>query len=407
MSSLLKKIRENFALTLLISVVIGLILGFVLGDNAAVLAPIGTVFTRLLKMMVPILVLFSISSAFANIADAKKLARFGGKTIGWFVCTTTVASIIGIITGLIFKPGQGLQITGEAVEDVAVSIDDYIAWLPENFLGCIAEGNTVQIVFLAIFVGIAVVCVKNLEAKGRIVAFLNSGMGLVLTLIQGIMYIAPLGVAALTATSVASMKGALVSEMGSFLAAYSIAFVLQVVLCYFVLLRVVGKVNPFRFTKKLFPALITAFTSTSSAATLPLTLQCVKEMGVDEEVADFGVPLGCTFNMDSMGLEIPLYIMLGMYAVGQNPSFGNLIMFVLFGIAFSVGCAGVPGGGLAIAVILINAFGLPTQVVALISAVFFYLDCTGTAMNIWGDAACSVIVARTEGQFDDEKFNAA
>lgn len=167
MSALLKKIRENFALTLLISVVVGLILGFALGDKAAVLAPIGTVFTRLLKMMVPILVLFSISSAFANIADAKKLARFGGKTIGWFVCTTTVASIIGIVMGLIFKPGQGLQITGEAVEDVAVSIDDYIAWLPENFLGCIAEGNTVQIVFLAIFVGIAVVCMKNDESQSR------------------------------------------------------------------------------------------------------------------------------------------------------------------------------------------------------------------------------------------------
>ncbi|MCR4956717.1 MAG: dicarboxylate/amino acid:cation symporter [Lachnospiraceae bacterium] len=407
MSTILKKIRDNFALTLLISVVVGLALGFLLGDKAQMLAPIGTVFTRLLKMMVPILVLFSIASAFANIADAKKLARFGGKTILWFLCTTTIASVIGIVMGLIFKPGMGMKISGEAVEAVSVSVDDYIAWLPENFVGCISEGNTVQIVFLAIFIGIAVVCMKNQTAKEHLKTFLNTGMELVLTLIQGIMYIAPLGVAALTATSVASMKGALVSSMGSFLAAYSIAFVLQVVVCYFGLLRVVGKVNPFRFTRKLLPALITAFTSTSSAATLPLTMQCVKDMGVNDEVADFGVPLGCTFNMDSMGLEIPLYIMLGMYAVGQNPSIGNLVMFVLFGIAFSVGCAGVPGGGLAIAVILINAFGLPTQVVAMFSAVFFYLDCTGTAMNIWGDAACSVIVARTEGQFDDAKFNAS
>lgn len=406
MSSVFKKIREHFALVLLIAVIVGLALGFILGDKAVVLAPFGTIFTRLLKMMVPVLVLFSISSAFANIADAKKLARFGGKTIGWFVVTTTIASIIGIVMGLIFKPGLGLDISGEAVEAVSVSVDDYIAWLPENFLGAIAEGNTIQIVFLAIFIGLTVVTMKNDESKNRLKAFLNTGMDMVLQLVQGIMYYAPIGVAALTATSVASMKGALVSEMGSFLAAYSIAFVLQVVIAYFGLLALVGKVNPFKFTKKLFPALITAFTSTSSAATLPLTLQCTKDMGVDEEIADFGIPLGCTFNMDSMGLEIPLYIMLGMYAVGQNPTFGNLIMFVIFGIAFSVGCAGVPGGGLAIAVILINAFGLPTQVVAMISAVFFYLDCTGTAMNIWGDAACSVIVARTEGKLDMEKFNA-
>ncbi|NLU25034.1 MAG: dicarboxylate/amino acid:cation symporter [Clostridiales bacterium] len=406
MSSFFKKMREHFALTLLISVVVGLILGLILGDKAAVLAPFGTVFTRLLKMVVPVLVLFSISSSFANIADAKKLARFGGKTIGWFVITTTCAAILGIVMGLIFQPGAGLQISGEAVDAVSVSVDDYIAWLPENFLGCISNGDTIQIVFLSIFIGIAVVCMKNNDSKLSVKNFLNSGMELVLTIIQGIMYYAPIGVAALTATSIASMKGALVSEMGSFLIAYTLAFVLQVVLCYFVLLRVVGKVNPFRFTKKLFPAIITAFTSTSSAATLPLTMKCTKDMGVSKEVADFGVPLGCTFNMDSMGLEIPLYIMLGMFAVGQHPSFGNLIMFVLFGIVFSIGCAGVPGGGLAIAVILINAFGLPTQVVAMISAVFFYLDCTGTAMNIWGDAVCSVIVARTEGVFDDAKFNA-
>lgn len=403
--NLLKSIREHFALTLLISVIVGLIIGFILGDNASVLAPFGTIFTRLLKMVVPVLVLFSISSAFANIADAKKLARFGGKTIGWFVITTTVASIIGIIMGLIFKPGQGLSIPGEEVEAVSVSVDDYIDWLPDNFLGSVANGNTIQIVFLAIFIGIAVVAMKNNEQKNSAKNFLNTGMNLVLTLIQGIMYYAPIGVAALTATSIASMKGALISEMSSFLVAYSLAFVLQIAICYFALLALVGKVNPIRFTKKLFPALITAFTSTSSAATLPLTLECTKKMGVSDEVADFGIPLGCTFNMDSMGLEIPLYIMLGMFAVGQEPNFGNIIMFVLFGIAFSVGCAGVPGGGLAIAVILINAFGLPTEVVALISAVFFYLDCTGTAMNIWGDAACSVIVARSEGAFDDAKFN--
>lgn len=405
MSAFLKKMREHFALTLLISVVVGLILGFALGDNASVLAPFGTVFTRLLKMVVPVLVLFSISSAFANISDAKKLARFGGKTIGWFVVTTTVAAVIGIVAGLIFKPGAGLQITGDAIEAVSVSVDDYIAWLPSNFLGCIANGDTIQIVFLAIFIGIAVVSMKNNERKNSIKNFLNCGMDLVLTIVQGIMYYAPIGVAALTATSVSAMKGALISEMTSFLLAYTVAFVLQIVICYFGLLRVVGKVNPFRFTKKLLPALITAFTSTSSAATLPLTLKCTKDMGVNEEVADFGIPLGCTFNMDSMGLEIPLYIMLGMYAVGQTPSFGNVLMFVLFGIVFSIGCAGVPGGGLAIAVILIDAFGLPTEVVALISAVFFYLDTTGTAMNIWGDAACSVIVSRTENAFDDKKLN--
>lgn len=403
---ILKKMSDNFAITLLGSVIVGLILGLLLGDSASVLAPFGTIFTRLLKMMVPVLVLFSIASAFANIGDARKMSKWGGKVIGYFLLTTTIASVIGIICGLVFKPGAGLDISGAAQEVAKVSIDDFIAWLPGNFLGCIAEGNTIQIVFLAIFVGIAVVLMKEKKYQESITHFLNAGQELILTIIKGIMLYAPIGIAALTATSISDMKGSLMSEMTSFLLAYSVAFVLQVVICYFGLLRIIGKVNPFKFTKKLFPALITAFTTTSSAATLPVTLQCTKDIGVDEGIADFAIPLGVTFNMDSMGLEIPLYIMLGMYAIGQNPTFSNLLLFVIMGIAFSVGCAGVPGGGLAIAVILVAAFGLPTQVVAWISAVFFFLDTTGTAMNIWGDAVCSVIVARGEGLLDDAKFNA-
>ena len=252
----------------------------------------------------------------------------------------------------------------------------------------------------------AVVFMPTGETKDRLTHFLSDGEELILQLVKGIMYYAPIGVAALMATSIGGLKGAFVSQMGSFLAAYSIAFVLQVVLCYFGLLAWVGKVNPFIFTRKMFPALITAFTTTSSAATLPVNLKCAKGMGVDAEMADFGLPLGVTFNMDSMAIEIPLYIMLGMYAVGAAPTIGQLFLFVLMGIAFSIGCAGVPGGGLAIAVILVNAFGLPTDVVAWIAAVFFYLDVTGTVMNIWGDVVCTTVVASNEGKLDREKFYA-
>lgn len=403
--NLLKKMNEHFAVTLITSVVVGLLLGLLMGDSVSVLAPFGTIFTRLLGMLVPVLVLFSISSSFANIGSARKMTKWGSKVIGWFLVTTTIATLLGIVTGLIFKPGTGLIIEGEAQEITQISADNFIEWLPDSFLGCIANKNTIQIVFLAIFIGVAVVCMEDGESKIGIKKFLNAGMDLCLQLVKGIMYYAPIGIAALTATSVASMKGALLGEMTSFLIAYSIAFVLQIVICYLGLLKVFGKVNPITFTKKMMPAIITAFTTTSSASTMPVTLKCVKDMGVKDEVADFSIPLGVTFNMDSMGLEIPLYIMLGMYAIGQNPTLSNLFLFVVMGIAFSVGCAGVPGGGLAIAVILVNAFGLPTQVVAWIAAIFFYLDATGTAMNIWGDAACSVIVARSEGLLDDEKFN--
>lgn len=407
MKKVIKGIYSHFALTLLISVIIGVVLGLALGDSASVLKPFGTIFTRLLVMMVPVLVLFSISSSFANIGDAKKLSRWGGKVILWFLFTTFIAIVLGIVCGEIFKPGVGATIAGyEGVEAAGISVDNYIEWLPANFLGCIAEGNTVQIVFLAMFIGVAVVTMKDGdETKSAVTRFLNHGMDLTLKIIQGIMYYAPFGIIGLTASGVSSMKDSFMETMGSFLIAYTVAWVAQVVLCYFGLLAVVGKVNPFKFTKKMFPALITAFTTTSSSGTLPMTLKCTKDLGVDDEVADFGIPLGVTFNMDSMGILIPLYIFLGMGVIGQTPDVGDLFIMVIMGIAFSIGCAGVPGGGIAIAAILIDAFGLPTECVGWIAACFFYIDVLGTPMNIWGDSVCSLIVSKSEGRFDIDKFN--
>lgn len=402
----IKKMYDHFAIMLLAAAVIGAILGVVMGENAAVLAPFGTIFTRLLKMLVPVIVFFSIASSFANIGDARKLSKWAGKVIGFFIMTTVIGCILGIVTGMIFRPGEGISIPSAEYEVTTITADMFIDWLPANFIGCIAEGNTIQIVFLAIFVGLGTIFMPEGKGKEGVTAFLNGGQGLILSIVKGIMYYAPIGIAALMATSITSLKGSFAAEMGKFIMAYNISFVLQVVVCYFLLLKVFTGLSPIKFTKKMMPAIITAFTTTSSAATLPVNLKCVKDCGVDDEIADFGVPLGVTFNMDSMAIEIPLYIMLGMFAIGQTPNIGNLILFVVMGIAFSIGCAGVPGGGLAIAVILVNAFGLPVEVVAWIAAIFFWLDITGTAMNIWGDAVCTTVVAKSEGLLDVDKFNA-
>ena len=406
MKDVLKKLFKNFAVLLLISAILGIIVGIAVGEKASVLSPFGTVFTRLLGMVVPVLVFFSISSSFANIGDAKKLTRWAGKVIGYFLLTTFIGTLIGIACGLIFKPGQGLTLPDAEYEVTTITAQMFIDWLPSNAVGCLAEGNTIQIVFLSIFVGLATVFMPDGKSKKTLVNLLNAGQDLCLQIIKGIMYYAPIGIFALMAASISSLQGSFLGEMANFLIAVTLGFAVHIVLCYFGMIKFIAKLNPIKFTKKLFPALITAFTTTSSAGTMPVTLQCTKDIGVDDEVADFGIPLGVTFNMDSMAVEIPLYIMLGMYAVGTAPNVGQLILFALMGVAFSIGCAGVPGGGLAIAVILVNAFGLPVEVVGWIAAVFFYLDVTGTTMNIWGDAVCTAIVAKSEDLFDEEKFNA-
>lgn len=395
----------NFPVILLISAVGGLIAGFIVGEPISIISPLGDIFTRLLFMLVPGIVFFSIASSFANIGDVKKLGRWASKVIGWFLITTLIGTLIGCVGGIIFKPGKGLEIPETDYEVTKMSAQNFIEWLPNNAFGALAEGDIIQIVFFAIFTGIAIVVMPNKKHKKVLEDILNAGQELFLTITKYVMYYAPVGIFALMAVSVGSFKGALIYEMSSFLIAYSIAFVLQIVIVYILIFWVATKLNPITFINKAAPALITAFATVSSAGTLPITLECTKRMGVEDEIADFGIPLGVTFNMDSMAIEIPLYIMLGFYAVGYTPTFGQLVQFVLLGVLFSIGCAGVPGGGLAVAAILVDAFGLPVEVVGWIGAVFFYLDVTGTAMNIWGDMVCTTIVAKSEGMLDESKFN--
>lgn len=395
----------RFPIFLLAATVLGAIFGGVLPDYVKYVSPLGDIFTRLLFMIVPALVFFSIASSFANIGSVKKLGKWGGKIIGGFLVTTTIATVIGLIVGLFMKPGKGLTIEQTDLEEASISSNTFISWIPENAFGALSSGDIIQIVILAMIIGMAVVVMSAGTEKDFLGKLLNSGQALFITITKYIMYVAPFGIFALIAGSVSAFKGSLLSEMASFLSAFTIAFIIQVVLVYFLLFWIVTRLNPFKLTANMLPAIFTAFGTVSSAGTMPVTLTSVKKAGVKDEIAEFGIPLGVTFNMDSMGLQIPMYVMLGMYALDMSPTPMQLVQFVLLGIVFSIGTAGVPGGGLAVATILVGAFNLPIDIVGWIAAVFVYLDLTGTVMNIYGDSVVTTAVAKSEGQLDLEKYN--
>lgn len=402
----MKKVKFNLTIWIVIASVLGGIIGFFISEPISFLKPFGDLFTRLLFMVVPALVFFSIASSFANIGNMRKLSKWGGKIIGWFLMSTIFAAIIGTITGLIFKPGKGLKIEDAGYEATEITANTFIEWIPGNAFESLSTGNIIQIVIFSMIAGMAVVLMKSEKEKTFLVNLFNSGQALFLTITKYVMYYAPFGIFALMVNSVYQFKGGLLEEMSSFLAAFTISFIIQVVVVYFLLFWIITKLNPFTFTKKISSALLTACGTVSSAGTMPVTLEAAKNVGIKKDLRDFGIPLGVTFNMDSMALQIPMYIMLGMFTVGHQPTFFELITFVLLGIVFSIGTAGVPGGGLAVAIILVNAFGLPVDVVAWVAAVFIYLDITGTAMNVWGDLVSTTIAAKTEGQLDEDHFHA-
>lgn len=395
-----------FPLSVLAATILGVLYGIFFGDYTGVIEPLGTIFTRLLFMLVPGIIFFSIASSFASIGSMNKLGKTGGKVIGWFVLSTVIASIFGIIYGLIFKPGQGMALSDDAeVEPVDFSIDTFINWIPDNAFAALTEGEVIQIVVLAIFVGIAVILINRGDEKDLLVRMLNAGQTLFLTITKYAMYYAPVGIFALVAGSVAEMQGSFFTEMASFITAFSLSYVSQVIFVYFILFWLITRLNPFKLLKHLVPALLTAFGTVSSAATMPMTLKNSKDAGVDDETADFTIPLGVTFHMDSMALQIPMYVMLGVFAAGGSPSFFELFIYVIVGLAFTIGTAGVPGGGLAIATILVTTFNLPMDVVAWVSSIFIFLDVTGTVMNIWGDSVTAAIVSKRNGNLDEEKYN--
>ena len=161
MSGVFRWINQHFAISLLAGVIVGIILSFVMGDSVVVLKPLGKIFTRLLVMVVPVLVFFSIASSFANIGDAKRMKSWASKIIGWFILSMLISTFLGIAMGLIFKPGLGIELQTADFKVTEITADMFIEWLPKTFLGCIAEGNTIQIVFLSIFVGVAVVMMQE------------------------------------------------------------------------------------------------------------------------------------------------------------------------------------------------------------------------------------------------------
>ena len=420
---------------ILIGMLLGVIFGFLMLQiewGAAFIAlwikPLGTIFVKLLKLIAVPLILASLIKGISDLKDISKFASIGLKTIIIYVLTTVVAISIGLTLVNIFNPGDGVsdatisKLTATYANNSSVQgkiaeagrqqdsgpLDFVVDMVPENAFSALSNNKLMlQVIFLSIFLGISLLLIGEKRAKPLKDVF-DSLNDVVLKMVDLIMLTAPYAVFALLANVVVSSGDPELLYALLFYASVVVGGLLLMICFYLLVLAFVVKKNPFWFLKQISPAQLLAFSTSSSAATLPVTMERVEEhVGVDKEVSSFVLPVGATINMDGTSLYQAVAAVFIAQALNFDLTFADQLMIVLTALLASIGSAAVPGAGMVMLVIVLESVGFPSDKLAIGLALIFAvdrpLDMCRTVINVTGDATVSSLIAKLEGKLHEPK----
>ncbi len=399
----MKKVKLHWQI--LIGLVFGVLYGLFLSPYISYVDWMGVVFLRALKMIIIPLILSSLISGITNIGNAENLGRLGLKTIIYYMST----SIIAIVTGLFFvnliKPGVGADLgLSKTVEGLTASdgslSDTLINIVPTNIFDAFSSGQMLSIIFFAIIFGYFITQV-NKKSSIFLTDFFNSTFDVMMKLTMFVIKFTPLGIFGIVAKSVSEAPS--ITEFAGRMGIYMLTVLLSLFVHAFIslpiVLRLVGKVNPRWHLKNMTTPLLTAFSTSSSGATLPLTMTAIeKNSGVSNKISSFTLPLGATINMDGTALYECVAAIFIAQAYGIDVTIGQQIIIVITALLASIGAAGIPMAGLVMITVILSAIGLPLEGVGLILAVDQLLDMFRTTVNVWSDSCGAVIVAKSEGE---------
>ncbi|PNI03543.1 dicarboxylate/amino acid:cation symporter [Vibrio diazotrophicus] len=367
----------------------------------------GKIFIASLKMLVVPLVFVSLVCGTSSLKDITTLGRMGGKTLAFYIITTAVAITLALFMGTVFQPGAGADLTAastfaatEAPSLGKVIIDMF----PTNPISSMAEGKTLQIIVFAVLFGIAISAAG--EAGERVAAMFNDLNEVIMKLVALLMNIAPYGVFFLMAKLFTGLGLGAILNLAEYFLVLSAALLIHGLVTYSVMLKSFSGLSPITFLKKMEDAVMFAFSTASSNATIPVTMETAKyRLGVDNKVASFTIPLGATVNMDGTAIMQGVATAFIAQAFNIDLTMGDYLTVILTATLASIGTAGVPGVGLVMLAMVLNQVGLPLEGIALIMGVDRLLDMIRTAVNITGDCCVSCIVAKSENALDVERFN--
>lgn len=394
----------NLSIKILIALVLSVICGLVAGADALPfinwwIAPIGTIFLNLIKMVIVPIVFFSLVVGMTSLGDISKLGRIGVKTILLYLVTTAIAIVIGFGVAGIVHPGLGLVMTSAeavTVKEAPSIMQVFVAMVPTNLVASMAKAEILPLIVFSLFVGVGILQVGGERAKTLIDLF-DAGAEVSYKIIGIVMKFAPYGVFALLLPVVAKNGPAVLLPLLSVIACVAVGCVIHAILVYSTLARVCGGHTPLQFFRGMSEAMLIAFTTCSSAAALPVNMKnCQEKLGVRRDVSSFVLPLGATINMDGTALYMGVCSLFIANVFGVDLTLGQMAMIVLTGTLASIGTAGVPGAGIIMLAMVLQSVGLPMEGLALVAGIDRILDMFRTCLNITGDAAVTIVMDQEE-----------
>ena len=391
------------------ALIAGVIFGLIAKDKVIYVKPIGDIFIGLIKMVVVPLIYCSLVTGITSMNNKNSIGRIGIKSTIAFLTTTIFAISIGLIIGEVMKPGIGVTLSFN--NDLAMNMKtefDFLKFLinivPHNAIGALATGETLQVVFFAIFTGITLN--KMGDSGKRLIEIFHLLSQMVFKMIGMIMELSPYGAFALTALVIGTQGFDIVFSLGKLIIAVVIAMAFQY-LIFGVLIKVFAKISPMPFYKKSLEYQALAFSTSSSKATLPTTMKvCEEKLGISKSSTAFILPLGASINMDGMAIYLGMCAVFFAQCTGVVLSTSDYFMIILTATLGSIGAAGIPSGSIVMLPLVLSSVGLPIEGVAIIAGIDRILDMMRTTINITGDATVTLIIDKSEGTLNEELYYA-
>ncbi len=401
----MKKQATPLAVQIFIALVLGILAGIIFATTGttqlatAYLQPIGTIFLNLLKFIVVPIVLTSIVAGVISMSDIRKVGSIGWKTILFYLSTTAFALVFGLLLSTLFRGHYQLLETTDLVYESAAAtnlMDTLVAIFPSNPIAPILNASMLQVIVIALLIGFGILLSGD---EGKPLADVILSASHVSTVILSlILRLSPVGVFCLIAPVVAVNGPQILGSLALVLLVAYLAYILHMTLVYSLAVRSFAKISPLAFFRGMMPAMIMAFSSSSSLGTLPMNMECVEKLGGKREVSSFVLPLGATINMDGTAIYQGVCAIFIAACYGITLTLPQLLTIVLTATLASIGTAGVPGAGMVMLAMVLQSVGLPVEGIALVAGIDRIFDMGRTTVNITGDAACALVVSHLESK---------